>query len=109
MIWLDGRTRRFERCDPTARRAAAGGGGGGVGHLLAPMPGKILEIAVQPGESFEAHTPIIIMESMKMEMTLSAPSAGRVARVRCVAGELVEMGACLAELEPVTPATESAP
>ena len=41
------------------------------------------------------------MESMKMEMTLSAPFAGTVKAIHCTPGELVETGRLLAELEPV--------
>jgi biotin carboxyl carrier protein len=40
------------------------------------------------------------MESMKMELTLSAPKAGRVAELRCAEGDLVELGAVLARLVP---------
>ena len=63
------------------------------------MPGTILKILIDEGETFAAHEPIIIMESMKMEMSLSAPHAGRVTKIECQVDQLVDMGAVLARLE----------
>ncbi|KAB2945072.1 MAG: acetyl-CoA carboxylase biotin carboxyl carrier protein subunit, partial [Phycisphaerae bacterium] len=47
-------------------------------EVKAPMPGTILKILVKPGDVVTAHQPLVVMESMKMEMTLSASGAGRV-------------------------------
>jgi 3-methylcrotonyl-CoA carboxylase alpha subunit len=63
--------------------------------LTAPMPGTVLKVLVAPGQRFEAHAPLVVMESMKMEMTLSAPHAGRVGMIECRPGQLVAMGAVL--------------
>jgi len=99
-VWVRGRWATFERVQRTARRASGGAPAGAAGQLTAPMPGKILQINAVAGDAFEAHAGLIVMESMKMEMTISAPAAGRVKEVRCEEGELVEMGAVLAILEP---------
>ena len=99
-LWMQGRTWTLEVIEQTARRTADADAAAAKSTLAAPMPGTILSIKVQAGESFEAHEPLIIMESMKMEMTLSAPHAGRVAEVLCGEGDLVEMNALLARLEP---------
>ncbi len=44
--------------------------------LLAPMPGRIIALLVQPGATVEQGTPLLVMEAMKMEYTLSAPFKG---------------------------------
>lgn len=99
-VWLQGRTYSLERVDQVARRTASGAAAAAVqANLTAPMPGTILKINVAAGDSFEAHQPLIVMESMKMEMTLSAPHAGRVKDVACKVGQLVEVGELLARFE----------
>ncbi|MEZ4397267.1 MAG: biotin/lipoyl-containing protein [Candidatus Krumholzibacteriia bacterium] len=98
-VWLDGRVHVLEKVDDGPRRASAEAGAARSGSLTAPMPGAVLKILATPGASFAAHEPLVIMESMKMELTLSAPHAGRVRKVNCEAGELVELGAVLVELE----------
>jgi 3-methylcrotonyl-CoA carboxylase alpha subunit len=109
-VWVPGGRHVLEVVERTARRAAAGAGLGAAAELTAPMPGKILRIHAQPGQAFAAHEPLIVMESMKMEMTLSAPAPGRIAEVLCAEDELVEMGARLARLDPAEePAETEAP
>jgi 3-methylcrotonyl-CoA carboxylase alpha subunit len=98
-VWLGGRTYSLELIDQVARRTASGPAAAMQSKLAAPMPGTILKINVAPGDSFEAHQPLIVMESMKMEMTLSAPHAGRVREVACKPGQLVDMGAMLVRFE----------
>jgi len=100
LLWVGGRSYEFELPSRTAQRAATAGVGPATGELNAPMPGTILGINAWPGDAFEAHQPLIVMESMKMEMTLSAPASGRVTEILCEVGDLVEMGAVLARLEP---------
>ena len=99
-VWIGGRTYTVSVADRTAQRAT-GGAAVSISHAItAAMPGTILQIEVAPGDQFAAHQPLIVMESMKMEMTLSAPHDGRVKDVRCQVGELVEMGTVLATLDP---------
>lgn len=93
-VWIDGRRYVIERALPAARRGAAVAGMQAV-EVKAPMPGTILKILVKPGDEVTAHQPLVVMESMKMEMTLSASGAGRVGEVRCREGELVAMNAVL--------------
>jgi len=99
-LWVDGRTYSFELIDRSARRSQVGQAVAERAELTAPMPGTVLKIRVQQGATVAAHQPIIIMESMKMEMSLSLPNAGRVKEVLCREGQLVEMGAVLVRLEP---------
>jgi biotin carboxyl carrier protein len=98
-VWLAGRLYDLEAVARSPRRAAAATGGARRATLTAPMPGTVLKVAVSRGEAFAAHQPLVILESMKMEMTLSAPHAGRIHEVLCRAGQLVELGAVLLRLE----------
>lgn len=105
-VWIDGHTYPLEIVPRTARRATGPGAGGVEADLTAPMPGKILEVKAAVGGVYEAHAPLIVMESMKMEMTLSAPGPVRIREIMCAEGELVEMGELLVRLDPA-PATEA--
>jgi acetyl/propionyl-CoA carboxylase alpha subunit len=96
-IWLGGRTSRLE-LQRKGRGRASTAAAVPANEIAAPMPGTILKINVQPGDFFEAHKPLVIMESMKMELALSAPAAGRAAQVLCKPGELVQMGQVLIKL-----------
>lgn len=103
-VWVDGRSYTFERIQTTARRAGAAAAGEASNELKAPMPGTVLKINGEPGDRFDAHAPIVIMESMKMEMSLTAPVDVVLKSVDCKVGELVDMGRVLAQLEPVVDA-----
>jgi 3-methylcrotonyl-CoA carboxylase alpha subunit len=66
---------------------------------IAPMPGKILEVRVSPGQTVQAGETIVVMEAMKMEHAVKAPHDGRVTEVRVAPGDQVERGALLARVE----------
>jgi biotin carboxyl carrier protein len=63
--------------------------------LIAPMPGKIVEVLVAPGDIVEAGQGVLIMEAMKMENELKTTRAGRVQEITVKEGQAVEMGALL--------------
>ncbi|GAB4214559.1 MAG: biotin carboxylase N-terminal domain-containing protein [Sandaracinaceae bacterium] len=65
---------------------------------VAPMPGKILRVLVQPNDPVEVGATLVIMEAMKMEHAIKAPHAGKVAEVRIQVGEQVEGGQLLVVL-----------
>ncbi|MBM4118108.1 hypothetical protein FJ251_10290 [bacterium] len=98
-LWLAGRVHAVEIVHDTPQRASAEAGAPRSEVLTAPMPGAVLRVLATAGKRFKAHEPLVIMESMKMELTLSLPHAGRVRKVACEVGELVELGAVLVELE----------
>ncbi|MBI4518665.1 MAG: acetyl-CoA carboxylase biotin carboxyl carrier protein subunit [Deltaproteobacteria bacterium] len=64
-------------------------------QVLAPMPGKVLEVLVQPGDHVEQGDGLLILEAMKMENRLVAEAPGTVVEVRTVAGSMVEGGQVL--------------
>jgi len=78
--------------------ALAGEEEGGGGRLTAPMPGKVVAVMVEPGERVEKGRPLMILEAMKMEHTISAPREGVVARLNFAVGALVSDGAELLTL-----------
>lgn len=98
-LWLDGNSYSFNLLNPEARRGGGAAASLPGGEVKAPMPGTILKVLVQPGDTVEANQPLVLMESMKMEMTLSAPQAATVQLVQCAPNQLVEMGALLVKLE----------
>ncbi len=98
-LWLAGRVHAVEIVDDAPRRSSAETGAPRSASLTAPMPGAVLKVLAAPGKCFKAHQPLVIMESMKMELTLSLPHAGRVSKLACEVGELVEMGAVLVEID----------
>jgi 3-methylcrotonyl-CoA carboxylase alpha subunit len=67
------------------------------GRLVAPMPGRVISLLVEAGAHVEANQPVIVLEAMKMEHTLRAPSPGIVAGFRYAAGEQVDEGAELVD------------
>jgi propionyl-CoA carboxylase alpha chain len=69
-----------------------------AGSLLAPMPGLVLRVLVEPGARVTAGQPLLVLEAMKMEQTVSAPADGVVAELRAKAGEQVSTGQVLAVL-----------
>ncbi len=71
----------------------------GGNAVSAPMPGKIIAVNAQVGDSVKAGDKLIIMEAMKMEMSLEAPRDGVVAAVHTSTDVLVSDGEILLELE----------
>ncbi len=71
------------------------------GSLVAPMPGNILAVLIEVGEQVAVGAPLMILEAMKMEHTISAPIEGVVERVNFAVGDQVTEGAeLLAIAEP---------
>ena len=95
-VFLQGRTYTLLRDDPLHRVDAGDSHGGG---LTAPMPGKVVALLIQPGQKVDKGTPLLILEAMKMEHTITAPTAGTVKAFCYAAGEQVSDGAALVEFE----------
>jgi len=71
---------------------------GGDGVIRAPMPGRIVSVNVSVGDSVTSGQAVVILESMKMENTISATSAGSVTAVHVAAGDSVQHGQTLVEI-----------
>ena len=103
-LWLDGNLFVFQRADPSTgsgRRRGSAAAIEATGDVLAPMPGSVLEILVEAGDRVERNQTVAIMESMKMELVITAPRDGVVRRVAVQPGQQVERGMRLLELAPL--------
>jgi len=82
------------------RLAHAGDSAPEGGRLSAPMPGKVLSFCVSAGEVVKKGQPLALMEAMKMEHTIAAPSDGTVAELLYAPGDQVAEGAELLRFTP---------
>ncbi len=89
-----GRPYAFTVIDPLAPPSAAPPG---ADHVLAPIPGRITAVLCAPGDTVAKGQPLIILEAMKMEMTLTAAMDGTIAAVRCAVGDMVQERADLVD------------
>jgi 3-methylcrotonyl-CoA carboxylase alpha subunit len=94
-VFLAGENWRLVEIDPLA---AQGGDDPGAGRLTAPMPGRVTHLLVGAGDAVRRGEPLMIIEAMKMEHTVTAPADGTVEAVRFAVGDLVEEGAELITL-----------
>jgi 3-methylcrotonyl-CoA carboxylase alpha subunit len=98
-VTVDGRTWPFAFAAPPASGAAAGVAGAAIGgHVVAPMPGKIVKIAVAENDAIEEHGLLIVLEAMKMEHRIEASAAATVKAVLVKEGQIVAAGTPLMEL-----------
>jgi 3-methylcrotonyl-CoA carboxylase alpha subunit len=95
MVVLDGDAWSFTEIDALATEA---GEDLSAGKLTAPMPGRVTRVLVGAGAAIRRGEPLMIIEAMKMEHTVTAPVDGVVASVRFAVGERVEEGAELITL-----------
>lgn len=70
-----------------------------LGSLLAPMPGSVLRIGAAVGETVTAGQPLVWLEAMKMEHTVTAPADGVLAELNVEPGQQVDVGTVLARVE----------
>jgi acetyl-CoA carboxylase biotin carboxyl carrier protein len=68
-------------------------------QVPAHITGTVWKIEVRLGDSVAPEQTLVILESMKMEMPVEAPSAGRVSKIVVSEGQAVEEGDVLVELE----------
>ena len=72
---------------------------GDGGGLRAPMPGKIIALLAEAGAPVDKGAPLLVLEAMKMEHTISAPRKGRVKAFRFAPGDQVSDGVELVDFE----------
>ena len=102
-LWLDGALHVFQRAESRRRGRAAGEASEDV---LAPMPGAVLEVLVAVGDRVERNQTVVLMESMKMELVITASRSGVVLRISVEAGQQVDRGMRLLELAPESDSAE---
>ena len=82
------------------------GGGNGGGSTAAddkvcrsPMVGIIVRVNTQEGQNVQKDDPLLVLEAMKMETTITSPQTGKVKAILVAAGESVQSGQVLVEFE----------
>jgi 3-methylcrotonyl-CoA carboxylase alpha subunit len=105
-VFADGEHWVFDGWDPLAAGAMAEEDGG---HLNAPMPGRIVSLLVQEGQSVSKGAPLLVMEAMKMEHTITAPHDGLIESLPHAEGDQVSEGTALVILKPLAPVPTEAP
>jgi propionyl-CoA carboxylase alpha chain len=73
--------------DPSALVAA--------GSLVAPMPGNVVRVLVETGATVTKNQPLVVLEAMKMEHTVTSPADGTISDLRVQPGQQVDAGAVL--------------
>ncbi|HWT16668.1 MAG TPA: biotin carboxylase N-terminal domain-containing protein [Patescibacteria group bacterium] len=96
LVFVDGRRYRLHPSSPFAFEAGATHG---ADAIKSPMPGRIIAVKVALDATVEANQELVIMEAMKMEITLRAPHAGKVVDLRANPGDFVEADVLLAKVE----------
>lgn len=84
---------------PTAPAAPAAAASAGGEQITSPMPGTILSINVNVGDSVKRGQVLMILEAMKMENEIMCPCDGKVVSVNATKGFAVESGALLCVIQ----------
>ncbi|RZL92581.1 MAG: biotin/lipoyl-binding protein [Variovorax sp.] len=109
-VQLRGRAWRVDRIDPGRARAASGAAAGGSSQ--APMPGVVVSLHASPGQAVHQGDALLVIESMKLQMTIGAASDGVVAEMPFAVGQTFQRGAVLVRVaasgEPVARAAQAA-
>jgi len=93
-VGAKGRVRKFTVL-PSAEFARARLAAGGSGDVISDMPGAVSEVLVEAGQVIEAGQPVLVLESMKLLITLNASVSGTVETVAVKPGDIVKAGAVL--------------
>jgi 3-methylcrotonyl-CoA carboxylase alpha subunit len=84
-----GRNHVFELIDPLRPPGARGTGDD---RVVAPIPARVTHVLVRADDIVSKGAPLIVLEAMKMELTLTAPRDGTIDVIRYVVGDMVEEG-----------------
>ncbi len=90
---LDERAKLLEKMGMSMKPGSASG------NVMAPMPGKVLQVLVKEGDGVEEGQPLVVLEAMKMENVIKAAANGTVSVVEAAQGQAVEKGALLVGFE----------
>ena len=99
-VSVNGRTYRVEVIDPRERRGRrAAGAAQGRQAVIALMPGQVMRVLVEAGQTVEDGQGLIVVEAMKMQNEMKSPKAGRVVEVKVANGATVAAGDVLVVIE----------
>lgn len=96
-IWVDGREYLAELDDPRQWQRGSGGATGAEGRqrVLAPMPGKVVRVLVEPESVVTVGQGLLVVEAMKMQNEIKSPKEGKVERIDVREGQAVTAGEVL--------------
>ena len=94
-VFIDGEHRRLTLRQGLSEQDDAAA----MGALTAPMPGRIVQVMSRAGDAVKKGQPLLILEAMKMEHTITAPADGVIKAIHFAAGEQVPEGAELLKIE----------
>lgn len=95
-VQLRGRSFQLKRIDPTRASTPDAAVGAGASH--APMPGVVVSLLVAEGQQVRKGDPLLVIESMKLQMTISASLAGEVAELPLAVGQTFQRNDMLVRL-----------
>ncbi|MBB5852640.1 biotin carboxylase N-terminal domain-containing protein [Amycolatopsis umgeniensis] len=98
-VWLARDGHSFAIGERERLRSAAGAAGG-AGPVTSPMPGTVLVVKVAAGDVVSAGTPLVVVEAMKMEHTITAPIDGVVSELPVRTGQQVALDETVAVVTP---------
>ncbi len=90
---------RARACVVDAAPKRAGTSRAAAFDMTAPMPATVVKLAVAVGERVTAGAPVVVLEAMKMELTVRAARDGVVRAISCAVGDLVKPGVRLVEID----------
>lgn len=94
-VWFDGDVWTLVKPDPRHSRTPTQASGG---SLEAAMPGRVLDVLVKVGDRVQRGDTVVLLEAMKMELRIQAPTDGEVTQVMVAPGAVVERGQLLVKV-----------
>ena len=101
-VVIDGEVVHYAVSDPRSLRSLGGGsrgGAGGIKTVKAPMPGRVVRVLVQAGDTVAVGQACVVIEAMKMQNELKAAKAGVVTKVAVTVDQTVAAGEVLLVIE----------
>ncbi len=95
-VQVDGQQYALTRVEPGRRGSSSAAGSG---DLTAEMPGQVMDVRVAEGDAVASGDVLVVLEAMKMEIRVTAPADGTVAKLHAQRGQVVERGQVLVELD----------
>lgn len=98
-LWVNGHTVTYERVEPRSARHSASS----ETQLTTAIPAVVTQVLAAPGQRVRAGDKLVMLESMKMVIPVTADADGVVEAVLCSPGDAVEAGQELVEIEKLPP------
>jgi len=95
-VHVNGNTITLTAVDERTKRRKSSGS---AGDLTAQMPGQVVDVLVQDGDTVSSGQTLVILEAMKMEIRITAPSDGEIQSVFVIKGDVVQRGQRLVEVK----------